>query len=501
MNARVLTLLVLVAVGALCFLAFFLMAGGSDSQTVTASAEAESEHADPPSVSLTAMSDERRSVEPEVRTEDEVSRPEPIAPEETPAVEEADLEAKTSIQIRVVDPDGLPIEGATLRLWAMRSQNDPGSHYLYRGEAPTAVTDHCGLATLDHWVWVHLDGKTGEVTLAASHEDFVPFEGDVEIGTEVREITMQWGATVVVSAWYEDPARTVREIDIQVDRNAGLPRTAWKVEADGSLRTNRLSIGSHRIRVEHESEALGRLYSAVRDFELATGDWLELDLELVPAARFEGELDPRVPRPIVNGNVQVCIQGDGPLDQRACLYREFEAAIEADGSFVFEALPPGRGQLIALCEGWVSELTPLEPDPPLDAGEVPAPENVDYEAPRISVPQWAVPYVVAMEPTGTIEIEVLDEKGSPLPGAMAGASPNVYFIGVGSSIFPWREWNAETDEAGIAVIADLPPEPSLWVHAGSKTHRMRKEDRENTPAIEVRSGETTRITLKLEPKD
>ena len=439
--------------------------------------------ADPVPVATPAIQDERRNldVEPELHPED-VPLATAVDSEPQPGADEADLEATTSIRIRTVDPNGVPIEGARLRIWAMRSQRDPGAHYLYRGDAPTAVTDQLGIATLDHWVWTDLDGKTGQVTLSANHEDFPPFSGDVEIGTEVREIEMQWGATVSVTGWYEAPSRVVRDIAIQVDTEAGLPATAWQEGEDGALRTGRLSIGPHRIRIRHESEALGTLFSAVHDFRLEPGDWLELELELLPAGRFEGVLEARVPRPIVDGHVLVCLQGEGPRNSSPGLYRKFETAIEADGSFLFEALPPGRVQLVALCRGWVSE-------------------GIDDSTTPLTVPQWVAPHVVAMKPTGAIEIQVLDERGAPIPDAVAGASPNVRFVGVGASIFPWREWSATTDETGIARIEDLPPNPSLWVHASSATHRMRKEDRERSPSIEVRPGQTSRVTLRLEPGD
>ena len=225
MNARVLTLLALVAAAILGFLAYYLRPDRGESLGVSPAVEvAEAPPVEAEPTLLAAEVDQRKEVPSEPEPDPELPE---VSSTEAPVLEKPDLEAKTSIQIRTLDPDGLPIEGVTVSIWAMRSQRDPGAHYLYRGEGPTAVTDHRGIATLDHWVWVDLDGKTGQVTLSATHADFTPFQGDVEIGPGVRDIVLAWGATVVVSGWYGERSRRVRDIEVQVDRDARLPATAW----------------------------------------------------------------------------------------------------------------------------------------------------------------------------------------------------------------------------------------------------------------------------------
>jgi hypothetical protein len=34
--------------------------------------------------------------------------------------------------------------------------------------------------------------------------------------------------------------------------------------------------------------------------------------------------------------------------------REFTAEVRPDGSFEFESIPPGAGQIIGICNGWAS---------------------------------------------------------------------------------------------------------------------------------------------------
>ncbi len=412
---------------------------------------------------------------------------------------EPDLDARTTLTIRVVDALGLPVEDAEVTIRGLRSESEPGSWHSYPGNEPVGRTSFDGRVGLEHVVWVDIDGRTCRVDLAVEHPDFVPFDDhSFAIGPGEHEVVLERGATVVVSGWVGSPDVVVSDVVIELEREAGLGADAWERTPQGTLATTRLAPGAHMIRLEHRSEEHGHRFSAVTTFELAEADWKELRLELVGAERLAGELDPAVPRPIARGRVMLDLHEGGLASNEPTLARRFEAEVASDGSFVVEGLPPGSGQIIALSDGWVSRRTLADS---FDASAEAEPRDVDFVPQRVDVPQSTTPFLVAMHRTGSVEVTVRAEDGTPLANAYVGASPNVHFEGVGAIIFPWREWHAATDASGVARIDDLEPTDALWIGAQHATHRMNAADRARYPAVAIRAGETTRVTLTLEPDE
>lgn len=428
------------------------------------------------------------------------------------ATGEGDLEATVPIVLKVVDEDEAPVADASVRIWAMRSVENPGSHSLYRGEEPLGVTDRAGRVELEHWAWVDVDGRTGQVTLRIEHPDYVTFTDDVAIGPGEHVVHLTRGATVVVTGWYREPSNVIRDLKVLVDRESQLGPDGWKPLDDGRLATTKIPPGRHWLVASHADPELGLLSSAAEAFEVGEVGWETLHVELHAPLELVGELDANVPRPVVDGHVMLVLRAGG-VGGEPVLSQRFEAAIRADGSFVLTGLRPGSGQVLALCRGW-SSLRTLADDP-LQAGihldpSASAEERSAalqrageraYILQRAEVPQVETPFPVLMERTGTLEVTVLAPSGAPLEGATVSASPNVHVVGVGAWIFPWRTWNANTGPDGVARIEDLPPDSSLWFSAGAKGMRMTAELRVETPWTEIVSGETARAELRLEDGD
>ena len=432
---------------------------------------------------------------------------------ETPAAapEPADLAARDWLEIQVLDPEGRAVPEARLSIAGVRKEGDRGSWYGMRDGPATAQSDAQGRARISYTRWVDIDGRTIEVDLEVTHAEFVPFrDSSFAIGAGQHPVVLQRGATVIVSGWLGSREVVITALDIRMDRESQLPSSDWARERDGRLSTTRLAPGKHQIWLTHASEAHGNLASAIETFELAENEWKELHLELHPLAMQSGRLDEAVPRPVLDGHVWVNLNRGGSGGEPS-IDRDFEAPVREDGTFELADLPPGRGQIIALCRGWVSRRTPFDP---LEAvtrrlgheptfGEIElafqeeAPESL--EAQRIAVPSPGA-LVVAMERTGSLEVTVRAQDGSPLAGAIVSTSPNVFWIGVGSTIFPWREWNDETNAIGLARIDDLPPDDSLWVQAYHSAFRMTRADRDQIPSVQIVSGGTAELVLELEPK-
>lgn len=428
-------------------------------------------------------------------------------------VEKPDLEARDTLVIRVVDERLQPVVEAEVTLRGLRSEHERAAWHEFRGEVPIAKTDFNGRAELPYWRWVDLDGRTLQVDIVVTHPDFVLFhDGSFEVGPGESEIVLRRGATVVVSGWIGSPNRIVTDLKIYTDRESRLSSGAWQRERDGRLSTTRCSPGRHWLRLEHESAALGLCYSETVVFELAEDEWKELEIELFAAETLTGQLDALVPRPIVDGHLMISVQsadlgvGDPPMA------RGFECDIAADGTFELARLPRGRGQLFALCRGWVSKrasvdylndagihITPA-PTRELEAELLQRLGDIASPWPSIVIPPPPGPLVIEMERTGVIELTVKLSNGSALADATVAASPNVALIGVGSMIVPWCEWTAQTDGSGLARIEDLPPDGNLCIAAWHASYQMNERDRQQRVSVAVRSGETTRAEIVLEPK-
>jgi hypothetical protein len=362
---------------------------------------------------------------------------------------------------------------------------------------------------------VTIDGRTLSVDLRVAHPDFVPFrDSSFGSGPGERVVVLQRGSTVVVSGWIGSPATLVTELEIELDRDARLPADAWTRRPDGRLTTARIPPGAHLIRVRHASEE-GPWFSEVARFELAEGGYELLELELLQACSLRGELEPSVPRPVVDGHVSV-ILSHGGVGQEPALNLRVEAPIAADGSFAVDGLPPGDGYVFALCRGWCSRRTRAdaaeqvglqlyrsEHDKRSEAERLEeALERMGERAlahQRVRVPRGGPALVVLMEPTGAVEVQVARTDGTPVLGATVSINPNVHVASVGSWIIRWREWSREVDSTGRVRFEDVPPHLGVWIHAHHAELQMRKVDREQRIRIAVRAGETTEARVLLEP--
>src|SRR5262245_718360 len=126
----------------------------------------------------------------------------------------------------------------------------------------------------------------------------------------------------------------------------------------------------------------------------------------------QGRLDDVVPRPVLDGRVRVRLDRAGAQGDR-----DFEAVVRADGTFELAGLPPGHGQIAALCRGWVSLRTPFDAieKVALRLGRAPTMGEIEQafqeegvetlEAQRVVVPSRA-PLVVAMQRTGALAVSV-----------------------------------------------------------------------------------------------
>jgi len=374
-----------------------------------------------------------------------------VAP--TPSVvtpQQPDLQAKTPFEIVVVDSNGQPVFDAVIRITGMRSASDPGSWYEFRGGDVVARTDPKGRAKLDVWDWVDIHGRTISVDVSVTHAEFVPLRDDsFEIGPVERTIVLRRGAVVSVRAWHGSPDQVVEGISIELEREAALGANAWTRESDGRMVATRIAAERHVLGVKSgRTQPGGRsLHSEPESFEVRPNERLDLSVELHAALTWTGKLADSVPRPVVDGRVQLTFVDhfEGP-DASGCLSNSFETEVLPDGSFTIADLPPGRGYVFAACRGYVSsevraptlaEAGIRLPDGATGEDEAEAWKtfaNLKTQLQRIELVPLQRPTTIEMCATGVVEVTVTKPDGAPIPHADVYASPNVSVPHHGSTL-------------------------------------------------------------------
>lgn len=456
------------------------------------------------------------TVQEDVRREE--AAPQVVQPTEEADASEApqpvavyDADAKATLRLRIVDPDGSPVPDAVVTINGLRSKTEQGTWFGYRGTEPKGSSGPDGWVSLLHYVWVNRDGESSGVDLTVEHPEFVPFN-DHSFTLDTEVVVLERGATVVCTAWFRDESATLPDTLVEADRASGVGRSDWTPLADGRLATSRFAPGVHCVTVSIEHPELGKLYSMPTTFEVGPVGWETLHVQIMEPVRLQGELDPRVPRPVVNGKVRAIFRGGGVTHLDPLITRSVDVDVAPDGSFVLENARPGECFLFALAEGWAVQRE--RPATPQEAGiRLTGEENAEaaqtelaalppgrfvYPSAALPMPMADQPYVLPMEPTGSLEVTVSGPDG-PIKDAFAIVNPNYRVRLVGSNIVPWREWNARTDAEGQARFHDLPSDASVWITAAAGGFQMSAEDRKTMPSTPIQSGETSRLEIILEP--
>jgi hypothetical protein len=438
--------------------------------------------------------------------------------------------AMKEVLVLVQDDVGTPVEGATIQPDGLRVKGPNRlSHHGWNPDvygAPAKVTtDRDGKARVKYPVLAFPAEKqpTGEISFSVVHPDFCrarPTEYPVD-GT-AGPIRLTHGARLEVSGYVGRDRQPVSELVANV---SGGRAEDWQQQANGNLALPQLPPGGHLLQL------MGRLpsgqigYSESHAFTAEPGKPYAAALELKPGVRLEGRLDERVPRPVKNGRVLISVRPKElpawliPEDTRelfakygifAC-WRTYRP-IAANGTFVFESIPPGEVDVVVHGEGFVSR-NGGQPQNRINSQLVPGP--------TIGVPQpfpLAAPVttiVVVTEPTATLEVTARTKSGKPVGAANVYLYPNVLRMGgvlglmTHSSEEPLRTlaplpeppYSGRTDATGRVTIHDLPAVARhLDVDHPEFEVAIDGPRGDRTTRLELSPGATTQLELTLQPK-
>jgi len=416
----------------------------------------------------------------------------------TPDAPSAAAPSQTAtLRLLVEDTYGNPVPGAVATTRGVRPKDHPGDYWsITEGQVATGETDLAGIVELAYprWLGTYQDREeVAKVMFVVEHPDYVTFEEQQGVPVDEAEtvVTLERGSFLIVSGWIDSPDQRLLDVVPHLSDGAGVADADWLPIRDGRPSCNKIPPGRHAVYLTFERTD-GTWASDVVEFELEEAEREELHLQLFSPRSLLGTLDEAVPRPVVDG--EVCLGlNRGTGWGTPSMLRLYRAPVDADGSFELAGLPPGTGEMVGLCRGWVSR-TAL----------VPA-EDEDDDPDRIlqPVPAGATDFVLAMEPTATVEVRVLDPDGEPLPGAAVWMWPNVRWSNGYSSILLDRQFVAVSGPDGTARVVDLPAGTNEGLQVVLDGYRMpertsRWDQTRRQEWVDLVSGERTRLEVVME---
>jgi hypothetical protein len=375
----------------------------------------------------------------------------------------------------VVDAAGRPVVGAIIRGEGLGTKPGPGAYgwgptlgwgpALDAPKVKTIVTDQAGKARVPYPAHLSEHVETGSIKVVVEHPDFVPNHSERVVAMPCpRQISlkawgdyfawrfgrkdpvvMQQGAILKVRMSDDSPGPRDAAMYVQIAGWENEDTNVWIHPESGVAVTRRLPPGTHSIRaVAFDAEDCG-WFSDVIDINAVGGQTNEVTVALKRGLTIHGKLDAIVPRPVANGRVTANVRPKGVEPSGLAPKWRAWSDIRADGTFDIGSLPPGEVEIIAICDGYVSL------NAKGDYSQVHYPQRYSLETNELAIN-------LEMEPTATLEVGVMDERGRPLKNANVQAYPVSQFAGdAGQSILG----------ADCYLTAELIREgPARWLRVG-----------------------------------
>ncbi|HQZ66088.1 MAG TPA: hypothetical protein PLY87_13460 [Planctomycetaceae bacterium] len=391
--------------------------------------------------------------------------------------------------VKIIDESGKPVEGAKIVPWGFGTANGIGWGWIEIWPKEF-LTNSEGIATIfvPDELTAFLPAASGNFTsisFRVEHSGFATeirsgFDGDRE-----QPVKLSTGVNVVVKAI---DSRTSQQITSDLyARSSGYPNPKWKLE-DGLLRSTPFNPTTEDtgqyfrvVYAPNDAQGTNMMFSDVTDASLleVKDHIANPEIELHPGVELSGSLSANVERPLKPGGHIIAAILSG--SSQSCAWQDV-APIAEDGTFEFTALPrESHVELIAVCDGWVSQCTP----------EIAAAYDQTHGT-RISqligggmvastpfrLESDAAHMIVNMVETGICKFKVVDEHGDPIDLATIMLVPNQVtragstFLGAGGRSIdalrnpnpvPFRgdvefarSYARVTNAQGIAVISNLP---------------------------------------------
>ena len=456
-----------------------------------------------------------------------------IAQEDTEAAEKPDVEM-LECNVKVIDPDGHPVEDATVFCSGMRTKEEPGSHWSWMeetfGKIPRIKTNADGIAVMPYPKVLGEDKTTGQMTWTVEHPDFVNYRQDHSVDDDPAELQLERGFRIALTAKRASSGEKIKENLHAVTSFKGGGK--WELKKNGTFVSGVMKKQDGIMRIAHFQDGKPTLFSD--EIKVEPGDKSRLllkDVELSVGCRVEGKLHDSVSRPVNNGYVIASLVKRPDPKVWSSLWWTAEAKISEDGTFVFESLPRDEAiQMIPICDGFV----PAKPKPEDVLAVLPtdSPDQIKRMIDAFTAtPQLVksagndVAVTLLMTKAATVTVKVVDQDGKPVKNVRVATNPNQYWFLGGSQIlgssYPTRLiWEKQqkgedinafyqsivhpymkaTDENGVACLQDM-PKGRHTIGVYEKEWKMPKDLMSGEREKRVQVGDKDKsITIKVYPK-
>jgi len=425
-----------------------------------------------------------------------------------------------AISLRVLDSQGKPIEGATLKPTGMRTKENHVDWYGIRKQDEhlfsSGTTDKDGNGSVSFPARTGDGLTTGTIKVLAEQPDFCSTGKEINLD-HPTPITLQAGTTVTLSAQPIEGVSFSRLI-AGVDSSEQTAFQKWTNLPDGMSIATHLPDGVDLVQLVGLSKDNSIYFSEPKMLSpnaKSQNEGIKETLKMTKGTVVRGVLDSSVPRPVLGGWIVGCVTS--PLNSsgsRKPLALQWYGStnIEKDGSFILKNLPEGNLEIVAGCDGYVSK------------------DERDHLFPHLHKAQFlgsdrSKDLTISMEPTAEIRVEVLTPEGKPLQGAKVYLSPN-QTIGNGNSILGTQfnssdilyrnpsdstspdeqpkipRYEAITDTNGIAVIKQIPRgEGTLHVSSDSYAMPYELPAPMGFPRRQLKVDVPGTVTVKMDKKN
>lgn len=386
-------------------------------------------------------------------------------------------------RISVVSQDGKPIANAKIKPFGLNMS------YFWperdMGVASVHITDEHGIAEIEYPEMIGGKVRTTTLDCTVSHPAYVGSVARIPIRVdENTEVALKNGVRVRIAPVDEDGKPVTAAFTGLLSGDFSLD--SWIRDASGAIETRSIPIGDHQLLIVQPMPNGKTRFSELLSFHFdekdrETGVLID-DIELSEGIRVFGKLPDDIPRPIINGSVQI-VQFPLILEQAANAGLEMvhwtaHTPIDEEGNFEFKSLPPsGRIQLIALCDGWVSPG-----------------ENIFTKGTTVQITGGDTEVDLEMIPTMDAQLTVVDENDDPIVDANVSFNPNQLWADWGSQLLgqkmdslteiefqlqlideskkPKSErfnlYSSKTDAKGQCIIRNLPLRTTHSLAVGKK---------------------------------
>ncbi|MCA9192410.1 MAG: hypothetical protein KDB03_11630 [Planctomycetales bacterium] len=355
--------------------------------------------------------------------------------------------ARTQLQwaqldVKVQDASGEAIEGAAVMPYAMRMVERQGHGYWDNdsmGPPKYHFTDETGIARMDYPSQLQhpLSPETLHtqlVTFMVLHSDYVQQTVHFELGDAAKPftetvVTMERGCEIQLAAQDANGQSTSSFAVVMAGPAAS---DLWVDDGFGGKRTSAVKAGTWQTMLVQPQSDDRTLFSGVLPLRVRENQTVKIrNIRLEVGSELIGTLSAEVPRPIHNGWAIVCAvpqpAGESWAEESPSLTWHDYAEIQPDGSFSIPSIPrTGQVQIIAICDGWVSQTN------------VPEARGVFVMGQLFEVSEGQTVTNIEMEPTGTLEVTLLTPDGSPLQGGRVSSWPNQCYYKGGSTLLGAR---------------------------------------------------------------